>query len=83
MKVVQVSVLKCFLSSQYCELGMQDLLLVFIGSDVVFDPSQCYPVASFTDLGIPDTPLTACFLNDIALVSLLNVNLEDQSHLNR
>jgi transcription factor MYB, plant len=30
---------KCFLSSQYCELGMQDLLLVFIGSYVVFDPS--------------------------------------------
>jgi hypothetical protein len=79
---VQVSVLKCFLSSQYCELGMQDLLLVFIGSDVVFDPNQCYPVASFSDLGIPDTPLTAGFLNDIALVSLLNVNLKDQSHLN-
>uniref|UniRef100_A0A804PV79 Uncharacterized protein n=1 Tax=Zea mays TaxID=4577 RepID=A0A804PV79_MAIZE len=52
------------------------------GSDVVFDPNQCYPVASFSDLGIPDTPLTAGFLNDIALVSLLNVNLKDQSHLN-
>ena len=56
---------------------------MFIGSDVVFDPSQCYPVASFSELGIPDTPLTAGLLNDIALASLLNVNLKDQSHLNR
>jgi transcription factor MYB, plant len=62
---------------------MQDLQLVFIGSDVVFDPSQCYPLASFSDLEIPDTPLTTGLLNDIALASLLNVNLKDQSHLNR
>jgi hypothetical protein len=80
---VQVSFLKCFLSSQYCELGVQDLLLVFIGSDAVFDPSQCYPVASFSDLGISDTLLTKGLLNDIALASLLNVNLKDQSHINR
>jgi len=53
------------------------------GSDVVFDPSQCYPVASFSDLGISDTPLTSGFLNDITLASLLNVNLKDLSHLNR
>lgn len=87
-----ISVLKCFLSSQYREFVMQGLLLLFIGSDDVFNLGQCYPVASFSDPGIPDTPLgasfynappEASFLNDTTPLeaSFLNDNLKDQSHL--
>ncbi|XP_066376680.1 transcription factor MYB7-like [Miscanthus floridulus] len=62
------------------------------GSDAVFNLSQCYPVASFSDPGIPDTPPEASFyttppeasfLNDTTPLdsSFLNDNLKDQSHL--
>ncbi|CAD6339066.1 unnamed protein product [Miscanthus lutarioriparius] len=61
------------------------------GSDAVFNLGQCYPVASFSDPGIPDTPLEASFyttpeasfLSDTTPLetSFLNDNLKDQSHL--
>jgi len=62
------------------------------GSDAVFNLGQCYPGVSFSDPGIPDTPLgasfytappEASFLNDTTPLepSFLNDNLKDQSHL--